>query len=272
MTERSFGMLRGKSNLVMAKMTGTSNQVLTTWDDMIAANMPKASVEKAYQHKFGTKPDKVHLNDDFCKEYGWLSYNNLGELQYYNVKLNPMSNVENERTLKNDTDEPYEHSVTLSTTTSNSATVHVTNSSSISIGNKITVGSEALGIKDEFSESFTFTNEVGSSSTQSTSVTVSDTVKVTVPPHSSVRVYLQVEWTERTQDWDMPVEIDPYGMTGAQFPKPVGGEGGHYYWGVSHAIFFTPPFHSKMKGTLKASYDTKGKVIVDQPESIVGCR
>ena len=268
MTERSFGILRGKNKLAMAKMTGTSNQVLTNWDDMLAANMPKASVENAYQQEFGTKPDQVHLNDEFCKNYGWLSYNNLGDLQYYNVKITPLSNVENERILRNDSDEPYEHTITLSTTASNSATAQVTNSSSISIGNTITVGSEAFGIQDEFSESFTFSNEVGSSSTQSTSVTISDTVNVTVQPHSSVRVYLQVEWTNRTQDWDMPVEIDPYGMTGAQFPHPVGGDGGHYYWGVSHAKFFSPPFQSKMRGTLIASYDTQGQVIVEPARAL----
>ena len=263
MAKRSFGMLHEKSEPAVAKSTGSSNQVLTSWDDMIAANMPKASVENAYKKEFGTKPDQVHLNDEFCKTYGWMSYNRLSELHYDNVKITPMSNDENERTLTNDTDEPYDHTLTLSTTVSNSATVQVTSSSSISIGNKITVGSDELGIKDEFSESFTFSNEVGSSSTQSTSVTITDTIAVTVPPHSSVKVYLQVEWTQRTQDWDMPVEIDPYGRTGAQFPHTVGGDGGHYYWGVTHGSFFRPPFQSKMRGTLKASYDTKGKAIVE---------
>ena len=265
MAKRSFGMLHGKNKRAVADVIVSSNQVLTTWDDMIAANMPKASVENAYKQKYGTKPDQVHLNDDFCKNYGWLSYNLLGELQYYNVKITPKSNVENERILSNDTDEAYQETLMLSTTASNSATMHVTSSSSISIGNNITVGSDALGIKDEFSQSFTFSNEVGSSSTQSTSVTITDTITVTVPPHSSIRVYLQVEWTQRNQDWDMPVNIDQYGRTGAQFPHPVGGNGGHYYWDALHCNFFAPPFQSKMRGTLLASYDTKGKAIIEYP-------
>ena len=216
----------------------------------------------AYQKKFGTKPDDVHLNDDFCKNYGCLSYNNVGDVTCYNVAIKPMTNVESERILTNNTDTAYTQSIELTTEVSNSATVTVTSASSVSASNTITVGSEAFGIQDEFSQSFTFSNEVGSSSTQSISVTIPDTVNVTVQPHSQVRVYLQVKWDSRTQDWEMPVEIDPYGMTAAQFPKPVGG-GGHYYWGVSHGCFFNPPFVSKIRGTLIASYNTTGEVIVE---------
>ena len=258
---RSCGVLRARSKKVMM-MTGNMGDVLTNWDDMIACNMPKSSVMDAYQKEFGTKPDDVHLNDDFCKHYGWLSYNNVGDVTYYNVAIKPMTNVESERILTNTTDTPYTQSVKLSTTVSNSATVTVTSASSVSASNTITVGSEAFGIEDEFSQSFTFSNEVGSSSTQSISVTITDTVNVTVPPHSKVKMYIQVKWDSRTQDWDMPVEIDPYGMTGAQFPKPVG-DGGHYHWGVSHGYFFNPPFMSKIRGTLLASYNTTGEVVVE---------
>ena len=258
--QHGYGVVRAANKSVY--MRTSNSQVLTSWNDMIAANMPKASVENAYEAEFGTKPDEVHLNNEFCMNYGWLSYNNLGDLTYYNVEIRPRSNVESERILTNDTDDPYTHEVTLSTTVSNSATTTVTNASEISTSTTISVGSDALGIGADFTQAFSFSNEVGSSSTQETSVTISDTVTVTVPPHSRIRVYLQIEWESRVQDWDIPVEIDPRGLTGAQFPKPVG-DGGHYHWGVTHRYFFDPPFESKIRGTLDASYNTKGEVIVE---------
>ena len=58
------------SSLKVVCANGSSDQTtLTNWDDMIACGMPRASVENAYQSEFGKKPEQVHLNDDFCKEY-----------------------------------------------------------------------------------------------------------------------------------------------------------------------------------------------------------
>ena len=91
---------------------------------------------------------------------------------------------------------------------SNSATTTVTSKSEISTTASITVGAPELGLGASFSDTFTFSNEVGSSHTQSTDITVGDTVSVTVPPHSMKRVCLQVTWTSHTADWEIPVTID----------------------------------------------------------------
>ena len=259
--KKTRGMLLSRHS---KELRSSSSRVLTNWDDMLAAVMPKNSVIDAYKREFGTKPDEVHLNDEFCKNYGWLSYNSVGDLTYYNVAIVPKSNVESERILTNNTDFETTYSTKLSTTVTNSATMMVTSASSITTGSSVTVGSESLGIGAEFSTSFTISNEVGSSSTQETSVTIEDTINVTLKPNSKVRVYLQVEWESRTQDWEMPVEIDPHGLTGAQFPKPVGGDGGHYHWAVTHGHFFSPPFKSKMRGTLEASYNTTGHAVIEE--------
>ena len=249
------------SSLKVVRANGSSDQTtLTNWDDMIACGMPRASVENAYQSEFGQKPDQVHLNDDFCKDYGWLSYNLLGETTYYNVSITPKADISGERFLENTTSEAYTTVVTISTTMSNSATTTVTNSSSVSVGQTITVGAPALGIGSEFSQDFTFSNEVGSSSTQSTEVTISDSVKVTVPPGAHYRVYLQVKWDSRSEEWEMPVEIDRSGLTGAQFPNTVQG---HYYWAMSHDSHFTAPFQSKIRGKLDCAYNSTGNIIVE---------
>lgn len=245
----------------IVRANGRDNRTaLTTWDDMIACDMPSAKVTNAYKKKFGLNPGKVHLNDEFCKTYGWLSYNLLGKVKYYNEPPVQKSSLSGERFLENKTSQPFTTEVQLSTTRTNSATATVTNASSVSVGSQITIGSEALGIDTQFSQHFTFSNEVGSSSTQSTEVTVSDKVTVTVPPGARFRVFLEVLWTQEDKEWEIPVKIDPYGLTGAQFPRRVDG---HYYWAVSHNGFFSPPFQSKIQGKLQCAYNTSGRVVVE---------
>lgn len=235
--------------------------ILTTWDDMIACGMSKGKVSDAYQKHFGTKPDQVHLNDDFCKNYGWLSYNLLGHTTYTNVSIIPKADISGERFLENDTSDSITSTVELSTTLSNSATASVTSASAVSVGSTITIGAPDLGIGGEFSQNFSFSNEVGSTSTQSTEVTITDRVSVVVPPGAKYRVYLQVTWEARSEEWEMPVTIDPYGWTGAQFPHKVEG---HYYWALVHCAEFSPPFLSKIKGKLDCAYNSSGKIIVEE--------
>ena len=106
-SKRKFNNKLGGSFSVV-RSNGSSNQTtLTNWDDMIACGMPKASVEDAYQREFGKKPDAVHLNDDFCKNYGWLSYNLLGATSYSNVSITPKADISGERFLENSTSETY---------------------------------------------------------------------------------------------------------------------------------------------------------------------
>ena len=243
------GKVSGKlesCGLQIVRANGSSNQTtLTTWDDMIACNMPIAEVRDAYKKDFGENPDQVHLNDDFCKQYGWLSYNIVGEITIrYDSTPTRKSQISAERMLENTTSQLYTTDIELSTTMANSATTTVTNASSVSVGSSITIGSKALGIGAEFSQDFTFSNEVGSSSTQSTEVSVSDKVTVTVPPGAKLRVFLEVTWIEENKEWVMPVMIDPYGKTGAKFKRKVQG---HYHWGMYHCDFFKPPFQSDIR-------------------------
>jgi len=233
---------------------------LTTWDDMIACDMPSAKVSNAYKKKFGVKPQKVHLNDEFCKTFGWLSYNLLGKVKYYDESPVLKSSISGERFLENKTSEPYTMEAELSTTMTNSATTTVTNASSVSVGSHITIGSDELGISAQFSQDFTFSNEVGCASTQSTEVKVSDKVTITVPPGARFRVFLEVFWTQQDKEWEVPVEIDPLGLTSVQFPRRVDK---HYYWAVSHNGFFRPPFQSKIQGKLQCAYNTSGRVVVE---------
>lgn len=241
-------------------------QVLTSWKDFESVFVTKDLVKDAYkQHFDNVTPDDVHLNDDFCFRYMWLSYNYLGDIHNYNVSTKPVANIEAERVLTNDTDKPYKHTVTLSVTRTKSAEVWVTQSSSITVSASVTLGSEELGIQAEFSTSFQLSNEVGSKDSTSTSVTVSDTIDVDVPAHSKITVALQVSWTSRNQKWEIPVTIDSNGRTGAQFPKRVQG---HYYWSMVNSALTDRSLESKLSGQLEASYDIKGKAIVTKTESL----
>jgi len=260
-TPQKFNDKLKSSGFNLVRASGKSNQTsLTNWDDMIACGMPKAKVSDAYKNVFGKTPDEVHLNDEFCKNYGWLSYNLLGDTTYYNVSIKPKSDISGERILENKTDEPYTQKVTLSTKVTNSATVSVTSASSVHVGSSISIGAPELGIGGEFTQDFTFENQVGSESTQSTEVTISDEVTVQVPPGFKYRVYLHVRWDVREEEWEMPIEIDPSGFTGAQFPSTVEG---HYYWAMPHAEQFTPPFKSKIRGKVGCSYNTTGWITVE---------
>ena len=244
---------------MLSKFSNTGSKVLTNWNDMYVAGLTTKVIQDGYQRKFGVRPDNQHLNDDFAHKWGWYSYNYLGDVSIMNVNVQPKSSVSNERYLTNDGDSDATHTITLKSTVTNSATTTVTSKSEISTTAKITVGAEELGLGASFSNTITFSNEVGSSHTQSTDITVGDTVSVTIPPHSKKRVYLQVTWTSKTADWEIPVIIDPHGMTGVDFHKRVNG---HYFWGVEHAALADPPFKSVMRGRLDASYDTKGTIIV----------
>ena len=97
-----------------------------------------------------------------------------------NVNVQSKSSISNERYLTNDGDNYVAHSITLTSTVCKSATTMVTSKSEISTTASITVVAEELGLGALFSNTFTFSNEVGSSHTQSTTITVGDTVSVTV--------------------------------------------------------------------------------------------
>ena len=238
--------------------------VLTSWDDMAACGMSKHAVENAYKQRFGESPDEVHLNDQFCKSYGWLSYNEMGTVKYYDVKVVPKSKIGAERILTNETDTAYTHTVTFTNNETDSATVTVKNSSSISMGTSIEIGLPELGMGSSFSQSFSVSNESGSSSTHSTSVTIADTVEVEVPAHSKRKLSLEVKWEERSEDFEIPVSIQSWGLTGAQFPSRVEG---HYHWGFYHSSSFQPPFSSKLTGSLTASFNTIGQVVIGEVEA-----
>ena len=258
------GVVEAKEKLfklgMLSEFNNTHSAVLTNWNDMYVAGLNIKVIQDGYQKIFGVRPDNQHLNDDFAHKWGWYSYNYLGNINVTNVNIQPKSSVSNERYLTNDGDNDVTHTITLTSTVSNSATTTVTSISEISTTASITVGAEELGLGASFSDTFTFSNEVGSSHTQSTDITVGDTISVTVPPYSKKRVYLQVTWTSKTADWEIPVTIDPQGWTGVDFHKRVNG---HYFWGVEHAVLADPPFKSVMRGRLDAFYDINGTIIVE---------
>jgi len=231
----------------------------TTWNDLSNAGFGKSKVRQQYKEAFGIYPDDVHVNEGICVEYDHYCYNHLGSVHTGAKGTTVVSDVKASRELENDTDEEITHEVSLSTQFSSSATLTVTNSSEFSFTAGITVGSKELGLEASFSESFAFKNEVGSSSTQSRSTTISDKVIVTVPPHSKKHIELVVTWRKMSADFEIPITIS--GATGANFPRRVG-NGGHYYW------FLGLPrvFESKLTGVVEAAYNATGTVKVTDVE------
>ena len=77
------------------------------------------------------------------------------------MRVEPKTSVASERYLTNDSDDPITHTIDVSTKVFNSATTTVTTKSEISTpATKITVGAPELGIGAEFTQTFSFSNEV----------------------------------------------------------------------------------------------------------------
>lgn len=231
----------------------------TTWNDLSNAGFGKAKIRQQYKEAFGIYPDDVHVNEGICVEYDYYCYNHLGQVHTGAKGTAVVSDVSSSRDLENDTDEEITHEVTLTSQFNDSETLTITNSSEISFTAGITVGSKELGLEASFSESFTFRNEVGSSSTHSRSTTISDTVTVIVPPHSKKRIELVVTWQKMTEDFEIPITIS--GRTGANFPRRVG-NGGHYYWFLG----LPRDFESKLTGVVESAYNATGSAKVTDVE------
>ena len=70
--------------------------------------------------------------------------------------------------------------MTLSTGHPKSASVKVTNAAAFSFGKTITMGSDVLGLGAEFQTTFSIQNNVGSTSSTISDVTVSDSIDITL--------------------------------------------------------------------------------------------
>ena len=234
------------------------NEVLTKWDDLSRAGYPTSFWREEFKKRFGKTPNTLSLNDGICVEYGKYCYNIQGVPTYRNRKTSKALKVGAERIIENMSSDPATYNVTLSTTMSQSCSVIVTESSEFSFGNSITLGSEALGLSTELSTTFTVKNEIGSESSTSTEVNLSDTLTITVQPQAKKVIKLMVEWTELEEEIEIPIDID--GWVGGKYDKKVKD---HYYWyiTVASAVGSTP--ESKILGKVDASYNIKGFITVD---------
>ena len=235
-----------------------TSEVLSTWDDLSRAGYPTSFWRKAFDERFGKTPNTLSLNDGICVEYGKYCYNIQGFPTYRNRSTSKAFKVGAERIVENTSSDTATYNVTLSTTMSQSCSVIVTESSEFSFGNSITIGAEALGLSSEITTTFTVKNEIGSESSTSTEVNLSDTVTITVQPQAKKVIKLMVEWTELEEEIEIPIEID--GWVGGKYDKKVKD---HYYWyiTVDSAVGSTP--ESKILGKVDASYNIKGYITVD---------
>ena len=242
------------------KRTVPSNYVLTTWDDLAKAGISPKGVEKMYDKKYGVTPDKVYLNDGICKDYGHYCYNIQGVPKYNNQKRKTMTKLGDSRVIENNSDFTVKYHVTLSSSHTKSASVTVTNSSSFTFGGSITMGSEQLGIELEFQTTFTVTNSVGSTSSTSSDVTVSDSLDFTLDAGQKVEAQLEITWESLTQEFEIPFTIK--GWTGASFPKRVKN---HYFWFMTLKNKYDTPT-STLRGVVECAYDIKGRLRVNNIE------
>ena len=232
---------------------------LTTWKDLSEAGVSKHDIFELFRKHFGKTPHKVHLNDGICNDYDNHCYNYQGgEVEFNNQKTEVLQRIANSRQLSNDVPDgqPATYTVELQSSKEKSATVTVNQTSGISVGTKFTIGSEQLGISNEFSASFDLTNSVGSSTTTREIITVKDTIQVVLNPGKTVIVDLQLEWKSLKEDFKIPFHIK--GWVGASYESRVKG---HYYWFLNLVLLPSGlPKVAYLKGTVETTYDIKGKI------------
>ena len=233
------------------------HKVLTSWADLAEVGISKDYVNRLFERDFGgEKPKSLHLNEGICVQYGHYCYNTPGNVTYKNAKIEIKDKIADKKNISDDAKVPIEVTVKLSTKESKSATLTVTQESSLMFSNTITIQSLELGISDKFTASFTIKNTVGSSQTSSSEIIVEDSVKVDLKANSSVVAELKVKWTQLTEDFEMPIAIN--GWIGADFGKSVNG---HYYWFMQ-----LPARNSTLRGNVLCAYDIEGDIVVTDTE------
>ena len=230
------------------------NKVLTTWDDLAAGGLSRHDLIQLYERNYGRPPHAVYLNGGICKEYGKYCYNILSDIAVLKKSIEPRNIVGDEKTLNNDSEQEATFSVTLEATHEKSAKLTVTKASSFSYKEAITISAEdILSVSSEFSYEFKIENSVSSESTTSDTVTVKDSINLTLQPNSSVIVRLDVKWLEEKSEIEIPINV--VGHTGGDYPEPLDG---HYYWfpWLKDWVQLT----SSMHANVISSYDIKGEI------------
>ena len=224
----------------------TADSTRTTWDDLLTLKTTKNDVFDMFRDRFGEKPTAVYLNEGICIDYGHLCHNVLGKISYEVLGTKPITNVAKSNKIYNDSGNKVDVNVVLKASEYKSASVTITESSSLSFGSKITIGSKALGIAAEFSNQFTVENSVGSTSSSSTAVEVGDNIVVHLEPNSKAQVKLDVQWTQMKEKFTIPLNVS--GMVGADFGHQVEG---HYYW----FLVLPSTLHSNRTGSVETAYN-----------------
>jgi len=231
-----------------------ANKVLTKWNDLKQAGVTKNDIFKQYEKVYGVRPQNVHLNEGICNDYHHHCYNVQGKVLFTKKSSQLCTTVSTQQQFINNSDDLVTQEHTLEGKFTRSATVSVTHSSSFSFGEDISIHSDALGIGTDFSYEFKVKNSIGSESSTSNTITVSDTETVPLPPGHSMNLKLVVEWTKETQEFEIPITIS--GLTGANFHHKVQG---HYYW------FLLAPdgLKSSIRGKVDCAYDVKTSIIAE---------
>jgi len=233
----------------------SANQSRTTWEDLLNAGLSKEGVFDMFEKKFGVRPKDVYLNSGICEDYQHYCNNNYSNATYSNKKVTNVSKVGNLRQIKNSFSSPATYHVQLSASKNKSTTITVTQATSISFTQSITIGAPQLGLGSEFSFTFNVENSVGSSSTTSKAVTTMDSVDVELQSGRAATVEMDLKWTSLTEDFQVPFNVS--GWVGADFGKKVDD---HYYWFLQVDDKVEPTY---MRGIVDSAYDIYGSITVN---------
>ena len=238
------------------------NQVLTRWEDLSEVGCTKSALYEKYREIYNSAPDSISINEGICMDYGHYCYTIQESCSYTDQRQSTVMATGDVKELINNTNHPMTYHVQLKTAKTKYATVTVARKSQFSFRNKIVVSTSELGIQNEFDDSFSFQNSIGSTSSASENVEVTGSVDVTLQPGQRAVAVLDITWTEIKKHFTIPFTVD--GWCVATFPKAVNG---HRFWFSDISSLFPTP-QSSLSGSVECVCDIKSSVSVKHDDVV----
>ncbi|XP_065839087.1 hydralysin-like [Oscarella lobularis] len=204
-----------------------------TFDDLNGLDSSPDTVRKKFSDIFHENPDGIAVNSEtrfgalkpaVTVQYNHPAYKVLGDITYSEGQVQDKGQV---IMASNYAVNKGTETVTITLNLSGTLSQSDTSSSSVTAGMTFTTEFTIEGVF-KIGGAFNTSITVGKSKTETKTTEASSSINVPVPPKSKKKVTIVGFLKEEKVSFSAPITVS--GMMGANFPNPVGGDGGHYIW------------------------------------------
>ena len=204
-----------------------------TFDDLNGLESSAELVRQKFGSIFSETPDGIAVNSEtrfgalkpaVTEQYHHPAYKVLGDITYSEGAVQDKGQIimASNYAVNNSAE-----TITISLNLSGGKLQSDTTSSSVTAGMTFTTEFTIEGVF-KMGGAFNTSITAGKSKTETKTTDVSSSVSVPVPPKSKKKVTMVGTLKEEKVSFSAPITVS--GMMGANFPNPVGGDGGHYIW------------------------------------------